>query len=56
VGTLRPGLLADVIAVTGDPLADIARLGDPANVRLVAKGGAIAREELGVPAIAAASS
>jgi imidazolonepropionase-like amidohydrolase len=56
VGTLRPGLLADVIAVTGDPLADIARLGDPTNVRLVAKGGAIAREELGVPAIAAASS
>jgi imidazolonepropionase-like amidohydrolase len=36
VGTLEPGKQADVIAVDGDPLRDIATL---ANVRMVMKGG-----------------
>ena len=36
VGTLQPGMLADVIAVAGNPLDDLRRLGD---VRLVMQGG-----------------
>ena len=38
VGTLRPGMIADVIAVAGDPLDDLSRLGD---VRLVLQGGEV---------------
>jgi imidazolonepropionase-like amidohydrolase len=38
VGTLRPGMIADVIAVAGDPLDDLSRLGDP---RLVMQAGLI---------------
>jgi imidazolonepropionase-like amidohydrolase len=38
VGTLEPGKIADVIAVDGDPLADIAALG---RVRLVVSRGRI---------------
>jgi imidazolonepropionase-like amidohydrolase len=41
VGTLQPGRYGDVIAVKGDPLADIRRLQD---VAFVAKGGAVVRE------------
>jgi len=36
VGSLRPGLVADVLVVAGDPLADLARLSD---VRLVLQDG-----------------
>ena len=36
VGTLEPGKLADVIAVPGDPLADLTRIRD---VTTVLKGG-----------------
>ena len=36
VGTLRPGMIADVLVVAGNPLDDLARLGD---VRLVLQGG-----------------
>ena len=42
-GRLEPGLLADVIAVPGDPLADIAVTED---VRFVMKGGEIVRNDL----------
>ncbi len=38
VGTLKPGLAADVIAVAGDPLDDLSRLGD---IRMVMQGGHI---------------
>ena len=38
IGTVEPGKLADVIAVDHDPLADPARIGDPASVRIVAQG------------------
>lgn len=38
IGAIRPGLLADLIAVEGDPLADLAVL---QRVRLVMKGGVV---------------
>ena len=38
-GQLKEGMDADVICVSGDPLADIAVLADPANVTQVFKGG-----------------
>jgi imidazolonepropionase-like amidohydrolase len=41
LGTLRPGRLADIILVDGDPLRDISLLADPSRIRLVMKGGAV---------------
>jgi imidazolonepropionase-like amidohydrolase len=38
VGTLRPGMIADVLVVRGDPLDDLSRLG---VVRLVMQGGEV---------------
>ena len=43
VGTLEQGKLADIIAVAGDPLSDVAEL---TRVRFVMKGGVIHRDEL----------
>lgn len=43
-GRLAPGLLADIIAVPGDPLADISAL---ERVCFVMKGGQIARDDRG---------
>ena len=44
LGTLAAGKLADVVAVRGDPLADIDSLADPAHIRLVVKDGRIAHD------------
>jgi imidazolonepropionase-like amidohydrolase len=41
VGSIQPGRYGDVIAVKGDPLADVRRLQD---VSLVVKGGQVFRE------------
>ena len=38
IGTLKAGYQADIIAVAGDPAADITKLGD---VRFVMKGGRV---------------
>ena len=42
LGTLAAGKLADVVAVRGDPLADIDTLADPGHIRLVVKDGRVA--------------
>lgn len=51
VGTVAPGRYADLIAVTGDPLADVTEL---ERVRWVMKGGSVVKDELSVAAPAAA--
>ncbi len=43
LGSLEAGKLADIIAVTGDPLRDITEM---QRVRFVMKGGYVARDEL----------
>jgi imidazolonepropionase-like amidohydrolase len=51
IGALRAGLLADLIAVDGDPLADLSAL---ERVRFVMKGGAVHRGPQAAPAATAA--
>ena len=46
-GRIAPGLLADLIAVEGDPLTDITKL---ENVPLVIKGGSVVKNRLTQPA------
>lgn len=46
IGSLEPGKFADVVAVCGDPLSDIAEL---EHVRFVMKGGQVVRNDLASP-------
>jgi imidazolonepropionase-like amidohydrolase len=41
IGTVAPGKRADLVAVAGDPLADVKLLQDPASIRLVLKDGVV---------------
>jgi imidazolonepropionase-like amidohydrolase len=43
IGTIAPGRFADLVAVSGDPVADI---GELERVRFVMKGGQVVRNEL----------
>jgi imidazolonepropionase-like amidohydrolase len=43
IGSITPGKLADIVAISGDPLADISVLED---VGFVMKGGAVVKNEL----------
>lgn len=43
LGTLQPGKIADVVAVAGDPLADIALVARPESIRVVVKDGTVVR-------------
>jgi imidazolonepropionase-like amidohydrolase len=49
VGTLEPGAFADVVAVSGDPLADVAQL---SRIDFVMKGGEVVRSPAAIPAAA----
>jgi len=44
LGTLAAGKVADLIAIEGDPLADIGLFNDRSRVRLVVKGGRVVRD------------
>ncbi|HEY6411406.1 MAG TPA: amidohydrolase family protein [Ktedonobacteraceae bacterium] len=54
LGTLEIGKLADVLIVDGDVLSDIARIANPANIKLVLKAGQAAKNllEASVPTLA----
>jgi imidazolonepropionase-like amidohydrolase len=41
LGTLRPGMLADLVVCAGDPLQDIGVLAAPANIVVVAQQGVV---------------
>jgi len=43
VGSLAPGMQADLLVVDGDPLDDIAILGDPVRIHAIYKGGELVR-------------
>jgi imidazolonepropionase-like amidohydrolase len=50
-GTLEAGKQADVVVARGNPLENLHRLGDPANVLLVLKGGKVAKDRAGWTAV-----
>jgi len=56
LGALEAGRLADVVAVRGDPLADIDSLADAAHIRLVIKDGRVAHDFRGRATVAQSSS
>ena len=47
IGSIEKGKFADLIAVSGDPLADITEM---QRVRFVMKGGVVVRNELSAAA------
>jgi imidazolonepropionase-like amidohydrolase len=51
IGTVEKGKLADLVAVDGDPLADVGLLQDPGRIALVLKGGVVAANRLAPEAV-----
>jgi imidazolonepropionase-like amidohydrolase len=49
VGEIRPGFIADIIVVTGDPTRDIRILQDTSNIDVVIKGGQVIAFDYGSP-------
>jgi len=49
IGTLKPGKLADLLVIEGNPLHDIALLEDPRNISHVMKGGRFVRRPVAEP-------
>ncbi len=47
IGTVEAGKLADLILVSGDPLADLGMLQDPAKIVLVMRDGRVRKDLLG---------
>ena len=47
VGTLEPGMRADLIAVSGDPLAEPGLWRDPARIVFVMQGGRVVADRRG---------
>lgn len=47
VGTLEEGKLADLVVVDFDPLAEIAALAEPDNVKAVVQGGSLVKDSAG---------
>jgi imidazolonepropionase-like amidohydrolase len=45
VGSIEPGKLADLVLVAGDVVADIERLCQPQNIKLVVQGGRIVHQQ-----------
>jgi imidazolonepropionase-like amidohydrolase len=52
LGTLAPGKLADLVALEGDPLADIGLFNDRSRVRLVVKDGRVVHDTTRSPVAA----
>ncbi len=46
LGVIKPGALADILVVDGDPLGDIAVLAEPARLRLILRGGEVMKHTL----------
>jgi imidazolonepropionase-like amidohydrolase len=44
IGTLEKGKLADIVICNTDPVEDIDSLGNPQNIKLVLKNGAIVKD------------
>jgi imidazolonepropionase-like amidohydrolase len=44
IGLVAPGFVADLLLVDGDPLTDLRLLEEPANLRMIMKGGVIHKE------------
>ena len=51
LGAVAPGFLADIVAVEGDPLADISAISKRENVRWVMKGGQTVADKTKRPGI-----
>lgn len=56
LGTLQAGKIADLVAVAGDPLADIDLIARPGSVQVVVKDGAIVRSREAAAVVASGAS